>query len=48
MPPIRMSVEVQPEIHGKLKTFAKTDGRSLMRYVEKIINAHVAKKGDPK
>ncbi len=41
MAEIKMSVPIDKGVHQKLDKLAKKDGRSLGRYVAKLLEAHV-------
>lgn len=43
MAEIKMSVPVKPDLHAKLCKLAKEDGRTLGRYVSKLLEAHAEK-----
>lgn len=44
MPVVKMTVEVSDKTRDKLRVLAKKDGRPVMRYVEKLLDAHVTPK----
>ncbi len=41
---VKMTVEVSDKTRDRLKALAKKDGRPMMRYIEKLLEAHVAPK----
>ncbi len=46
MAEVKMSVPIDKTTHGKLDKLAKKDGRSLGRYVAKLLEAHVQAKAN--